>query len=275
MATTSPEQTAPVAPAIILVEPQLGENIGFVARAMLNCGLTELRLVAPRQGWPNEKARKVCAGADSVLDSACVFASARDAVGDLSYVLATTARPRDTAQDILDGGEAAGRLVATGMMGARSGILFGREATGLVNDDLVLADALIEIPLNPDFASLNLAQAVLIVAYEWFQASRQGGGRSRHPDGRRDGAGPQPRQLARKADFEAMLAHLETELDACGFLRVPEMRPVTVRNIRTMLTRAGMSDAEVRTFRGIIAGLARLGRARVEDDVPPAREDEK
>jgi tRNA/rRNA methyltransferase len=245
------------APAIVLVHPQLGENIGFAARAMLNCGLTELRLVKPRDGWPNPKALAAAAGADRVIEGARVFETLAEAVADVRFLLATTARPRDMAQRVYNGREGAATLHAAAARGETAAVMFGPEASGLTNDDLTLADGVIEIPLNPEFASLNLAQAVLVVAYEWFCARNAPGGRPR-PE-----AGPEvPR--APKEDVIRFFAHLEAELDASGFFRAPPMRPVTVRNIRNIFNRAGLSESEVRTLRGIVTSLARRGRGGEE-----------
>ena len=156
-------------PTIILVQPQMGENIGACARAMLNCGLTELRLVKPRDGWPNEKAQANASGADLVLDNARLFDTTADAVADLHVVYATTVRTRGMIQQFVTPRVAAEELRAQYAAGHKVGVLFGPERTGLVNDDLTLAEKLITVPLNPSFASLNLAQAVLLIGYEWFQ----------------------------------------------------------------------------------------------------------
>jgi tRNA/rRNA methyltransferase len=239
------------APAVVLVAPQLGENIGAAARAMLNFGLADLRLVAPRDGWPNEAARANASGADQVIDGAHVFETPADAVADLSLVLATTARPRDMTKDVLAPAEAAAALREASARGERAGLLFGRESTGLDNDALALADALVMAPCNPGFASLNLAMAVLLVAYEWFKAGA--GAPARGP------SSPRPR-AATKAELMGLFAQLEAELDACGFLRVAEKRPSVVRNLRNMFQRARLTEQEVRTLRGVITGLVEHGR---------------
>jgi len=240
------------APAVILIEPQLGENIGMAARAMLNCGLHDLRLVRPRHGWPNEHARSPAAGADVVLDQARVFETTEDAIQDLQLVYATTARPRGMTKDVLAPREAAVRLRAFQDGGGAAGVVFGREARGLNNDDVALADAIIAAPLNPGFQSLNLAQAVFAVAYEWFQAGDD------TPAARL--SMPKETRPANKQELHWLFEHLEEELDACGFLRVTEKRPVMVRNLRNILQRAGLTEQEVRTLRGVISGLA--GRDR-------------
>jgi len=233
-------------PAIILVEPQLAENIGATARAMLNCGLTDLRLVNPRPEWPSERARANASGADTVLDQATVFRSVGEAIADLQRVYATTARARDLTKVVMTPPQAVAELRAELARGERVGVLFGPERTGLLNDDVALADAVIAVPLNPAFSSLNLAQAVLIVAYEWFKAADATPPVSLHHN-----ASPP----ATKAHLTSFLGRLEAELDACGFLRNIEMRPAMVRNIRAMFARAELTDQEVRTLHGILTEL--------------------
>jgi tRNA/rRNA methyltransferase len=235
-----------IAPAIILVDPQLAENIGTTARAMLNCGLTDLRLVRPRQDWPHEKAVAAASGADSVLEGAKVFDSTAEAIADLRYVLAATARGRDMNKSVLTPRAAGKKTRAFSCNGEPSGVLFGRERSGLVNDDVALADAVLTVPLNPAYRSLNIAQAVLLFAYEWFQtgSNLKGERLVRH------GAKP-----ATKEELLGFFTHLEEELDVGGFLRPPEKRPAMMRNIRNMFQRAELMDHEVRTLRGIISAL--------------------
>ena len=163
------------APCVILVEPQLGANIGTAARAMANFGLTELRLVAPTNGWPNEHAIKAASGADIIIEQAKLYDTLEEAVADLSFVVATTARKRDMVKPVLTPETAAAQMQARLDQGEGTGILFGREKYGLTNDHVVLADALVIAPVNPDFASLNLAQAVLLIGYEWFKRQSDGG----------------------------------------------------------------------------------------------------
>jgi tRNA/rRNA methyltransferase len=234
-------------PAIVLVEPQLGENIGAAARAMLNCGLTDLRLVRPRDGWPNEKAVAASSGAAEVIEGARVFDRVEDAIADLDYVLATTARERDQVKRILAPRSAAEEMRARWAAGGRPGVMFGPERTGLVNDDVALADAALTVPLNPAFCSLNLAQAVLLVGYEWFQTGDLPPDRLVHMGQSR---------LAAKAELINLFERLEAELDAGGFYTNEDKRPIMVRNVRNLLHRAEMTDQEVRTFHGIIAALA-------------------
>jgi tRNA/rRNA methyltransferase len=233
-------------PVIILVEPQLAENIGAAARAMLNCGLATLRLVNPRPEWPSERARANSSGAERVLDSARVFRSVAEAVADLQRVYATSGRSRELVKQIMTPPQAAAEMRTEIGRGERIGVMFGPERTGLVNDDVVLADTVISVPLNPEFTSLNLGQAVLIVAYEWFKAADRTLPVTLH----HGGAPP-----ASKAHLLSFLTRLETELDACGFLRNPEMRPAMVRNIRAIFGRAELTDQEVRTLHGILTEL--------------------
>lgn len=246
------EEGGDVAPAIILVDPQMAENIGATARAMLNCGLTDLRLVRPRQGWPHEKAVAAASGADSVLESAKVFGTTAEAIADLRYVLAATARGRDMNKTILTPRAAGLKTHAFSQSGEACGVLFGRERSGLVNDDVALADAVLMASLNPAYRSLNIAQAVLLFAYEWFQAG------SDTEDERlvRHGAKP-----ATKKELLGFFTHLEQGLDKGGFLHPPEKRPAMVRNIRNMFQRAGLMDHEVRTLRGIISALTTVRKA--------------
>jgi len=241
-------------PAIVLVQPQLGENIGMAARAMLNTGLSDMRLVRPVHGWPNEHAIKPASGADVVLDGVRVFGSTKDALADLSHVYAATARDRDMTKPVMTPRAAAVEMRQAIAAGGRPGVLFGREAWGLNNDDVALANTLISVPLNPGFSSLNLAQAVLLVGYEWYQAG------DATPDV--DHRHPAATRPANKEELVGMFEHLESELDACGFLYPPEKRPTMIRNIRNMLGRAGLTEQEIRTLRGIISGLVRGPKRR-------------
>jgi tRNA/rRNA methyltransferase len=248
MATTGRRaQVTLDAPAILLIEPQLPENIGATARAMMNCGLTNLRLVRPREQWPNERAREVSSGAHEPIDKAQVYPSARAAMADLTRVYATSARHRQMIKTVMTPREAALEMRAVIAKGERVGVMFGPERAGLENDELSLADAVIRVPLNPEFTSLNLAQAVLLIGYEWYQA----------------GDATPPRELVvngtRPADKEELLNffdHLERELDASGFLRNAEKRPGMVRNIRNLFQRAGLTRQEIRTLHGIVKELS-------------------
>jgi tRNA/rRNA methyltransferase len=248
-------------PAIILVRPQLAENIGAAARAMLNCGLDDLRLVRPRCRWPHSKAVRAATGAAATVEKARVFDTIEAAIADLQHVFATCPRRRDMVKPVIDHRAAAGDLRAMVAVGERPGILFGPERTGLENEEMSLADTHVRIPLNPEFDSLNLAQAVLAVGLAWWDA----------------GSAPASRELplgrgtpASKGELTAFFARLEAELDACGFLRNPEMRPTMVNNLRSIFHRAGLLGHEVRTLHGVITGLTRRPHAPREDEVPPA-----
>jgi tRNA/rRNA methyltransferase len=234
-------------PTIVLVGPQLGENIGATARAMANFGLADLRLVTPREGWPNEKATAAASGADHVIDRVQVYDTLSDAVADLTYIYATTARQRDLAKQVVGPREAAREARARG--GAGVGILFGREKSGLANEEISLADAILTFPVDPGFASLNIAQAVLLVAYEWRLA-----GIADEAEGLPFAASIEP---ASRAELIGMFEHLERALDDAGFFRPPERKPHLSLAIRAMLSRAGLTEQEVRTLRGMIAALER------------------
>ena len=234
-------------PAIILVRPQLSENIGTAARAMLNNGLTDLRLVAPREDWLSDRAIAAASGADRVVMGAKVFATTQEAIADLHRVWATTARNRFMVKTVDTPKTAATSMVQIASEGQKFGVLFGPERTGLENDDVVLADTVVTVPLNPEYSSLNLAQCVLLVAYEWFQAL----GAQLPQDHMTKGAQPP----ATKEKLEHFFQHLEKELDECGFLRVAEKRPVMVRNIRNMFGRANLTGQEVQTLYGMVHEL--------------------
>ena len=240
--------TAAAAPVVILVRPQLGDNIGMAARAMLNCGLSSLRLVSPRDGWPNAKAQRAASGADVVLDKAKVFDAVGEAVADLERVVATTARNRELTQRIVTPRQAASEMRGWIGSGEKVGILFGPERTGLTNDDMVHADTALSIPLNPQFSSLNIAQAVLLVAYEWAAAGEDA------PAERMSEHATRP---ATKDELLNLFAHLERALDQSGFLRNKAMRPAMVHNLRAFLQRAAMTEQEVRSFHGVIKYLAK------------------
>ena len=236
------------APAVVLVRPQLGENIGAAARAMLNCGLADLRLVEPRDGWPNVKALGAASGADAVLSRARLCKTVEEGVADLTLVYATTARPREMVKPVLAPRAAAAALRDAARQGGRLGLLFGPEKAGLKNEELVLADAIVQIPLNPAFASLNLAQAVLILAYEW----RLAGAAPSLP------VLPEPTGSARPAtknEIVHFFEHLEGALDARDFFPTPEMRPRMVRNMRSMFERISLTRQDVQTLRGVVRAL--------------------
>jgi len=240
------------APVIILVGTQLGENIGGAARVMLNFGLSELRLVAPRDGWPSDVATAMAAGADKVLENAKLFATTAGAVGDLNRVVAATARRRGLEIPVLGTGQICGTIANWQTSGQKCGILFGPEKAGLVNDDVVLADAILSYPVDRDFPSLNLAQAIGVFAFLW--ASRN---RAPLPDSFNNKASVP----ARREDIVRMFEHLENELETSGFFHPPEKTGLMKRNIRAPLVRAGMTGQEVRTMRGLVKALAK-GRGR-------------
>jgi tRNA/rRNA methyltransferase len=259
-----PENAAPRPPAIILVEPQLGENIGQAARAMANFGLEELRLVAPRDGWPNEKARAGASGATTIIDSATVFSTIGDAIADLHFLGATTARIREMVKPVATPESAARDIAARSRDGQLCGILFGRERSGLENDEVALADTLIMAPVNPIFASLNLAQAVLIIGYEWRKLVAGASlGRGTKFDGpASEGLYLNKCNPATRAELLNFFDHIEQELSEAGFFKTDDKRDSMVRNIRNMFERASLTDQEVRTLRGMIVALSGLRRSR-------------
>jgi tRNA/rRNA methyltransferase len=259
MAETESHRSSKPAPVVILVNPQLGENIGTAARAMANFALDELRLVSPRDGWPSDKALSAAAGASWVIERAQVFPDCPAAVGDLHCVYATTARPRDMIKEVMAPEGAARDMACRIAAGQKVGVLFGRERWGLENDEVALADVIITAPVNPAFASLNIAQAVLLVGYEWYKqsATTLGMGTAQTPAITRPGlrmAGTRP---ATRAELMGLFGHLEAELDAVGFFKTPDMRPTMVRNLHNIFTRCGLTEQEVRSLRGVIAALSR------------------
>ena len=259
-------ENRPTVPAVILVRPQLAENIGMAARAMLNCGLTDLRLVRPSAPWPSARAIATAAGADALLERAKVLDRLEDAIADCHHVFATCPRPRDMVKGVLTARAAAVDLRTMVAKGERPGLLFGPERTGLENDEVALADTLVRFPLNPEFNSLNLAQAVLVMAYEWHQAA------DATPE-RIVAAGHA--QTATKRELIAFFERLEAELDACGFMRNAEMRPVMVRNLRNLFHRAGLMAHEVRTLHGVITGLTKRPHAPPEARALPPKGDKR
>ena len=248
MAGTDRTQTPTLGgPRVILVEPQLAENIGAAARAMLNCGLTELTLVNPREAWPHPKAEAMAAGATELLENAKLFDSVEDAIAGLNRVYATTARPRGMTVRVTTPRQAAAELRSAWRAGEALGLLFGPERSGLTNEHVALADTVISVPLNPAYQSLNLAQAVLIVGYEWF-ASDTG-----TPPEQLLVAGTRP---ATKAELVEFFGRLETALTDGGFFRARDLKPTIVRNLRAMLQRAHLTEQEVRTLHGVVSSLS-------------------
>ena len=241
-------------PIVVLVEPQLGQNIGTAARAMANFGLSRLRLVKPRDGWPDIQAVRAASGADAVLDGATLHDTLADAIADCSFVLATTARAHDQAKPVF-GPEAAARDIAPRIAaGERVAVVFGRERWGLENDEVGLADAIVTYPVNPAFASLNLAQAVLVIAYEYFKLA----------DGALPFAMPVRSPPAGKQQLFAFFADLEAELEKVEFFRPPEKRPTMSINLRNIFNRMQPTQQDVQTLHGVIMAIAegRKGPAR-------------
>jgi len=230
-------------PVFVLVRPQLGQNIGKAARAMLNFGLTEMRLVAPRDGWPNPSAGPAASGADVILERAEVFDTLADAVTDCAHVYATTVRKRGVTKPVLTP-EAASREVHAQV--GRSALVFGPERSGLETDDVAVARTILTVPINPEFGSLNLAQAVILVAYEWSKGQSL--------------ASPPATELeppAAQQELDGMIGQLETMLAGAGFFYPPDRTPTTKRTLRTMLTKPGWTAQEVRTMRGVLSALAK------------------
>jgi tRNA/rRNA methyltransferase len=278
------EQPAPV---VVLVETQLGENIGAAARAMANFGLRQLRLVKPRQSWPNERAVVMAAGADRILDNAVLYETLEEAVADCSFVLAMTARNHDQAKPVISADQAAAEMAPRVAAGETVALVFGRERNGLENHEVGMADRIVTLPVNPAFASLNLAQAVVIVAYEWFK--RTGAGSTRDEPSRRS-------PPAAKQQIEAFFTELEREREKVEFFRPPEKRGVMQVNLRNIFHRLEATKQDMRTLHGVIMALvngskgparggvldpsqaqglremiADLGTARAREDRTPAR----
>ena len=258
------ENAGPRPPAIILVEPQLGENIGQAARAMANFGLDELRLVAPRDGWPNEKAIAGASGAVAIIHNAAVFSTIGDAIADLHFLGATTARIREMVKPVTTPEAVARDIAGRSRQGQLCGIMFGRERSGLENDEVALADTLIMAPVNPVFASINLAQAVLIIGYEWRKLMAGSSlGRGTQFDGPASaGLYLNKCNPATRGELLNFFGHIEGELAEAGFFKTDEKRQGVIRNIRNMFERASLTDQEVRTLRGMIVALTGLRRSR-------------
>jgi tRNA/rRNA methyltransferase len=261
MAGTDSRKALPPGPSpcVILVNPQLGENIGTAARAMANFALSELRIVAPRDGWPNAKALAAASGADQVIAGAAVFDALGPAIADLHFVYATTARPRGMIKTVITPEMAGADMRARIGRGQRVGILFGRERWGLDNDEVALADVIVSAPVNPAFASLNIAQAVLLVGYEWYkvEAASIGQGTAELPAIAAPGLRAPDTRPATKDELDGFFRHLEEELDRAGFYKTPEKKPGMVRNMRNLFLRAELTEQEVRSLRGMVASLCR------------------
>ena len=249
-------------PIVVLVRPQMAQNIGTTARAMANGGLFHLRIVAPRDGWPQPNAYAAASGADAILDAAQVFPDIPSAIADCHRVLGTCPRPRHVIVPILDARAAAAELRAINARALRVAVLFGPERAGLESDDLAHCDTLVRYPLNPQHNSLNLAQAVMILAYEWWMQAEATPAREFQTNGTR---------VATKGDLEAFLTRLIAELDAAGFLHNPPKRPGMIRNLRHWFERGEVTEQELRTLHGVVTELSRgrMVHGRFAGDVPP------
>jgi tRNA/rRNA methyltransferase len=234
-------------PVIVLVHPQLGQNIGKAARAMLNFGLTDMRLVKPRDGWPNPEAGPAASGADAVLEQAQVFDTVEEAIADCNQVFASTVRRRDLVMPVVGPEEMADRIAGSA---EKSAILFGRERSGLETEEVALANAIVTVPINPEFGSLNLAQAVILLTYEWSKRSEL--------------AQPTVKALepaAPHGEVEGLIDQLNRELEVKGYFHPPSRTQATKNTLRTIFTKTGWSSREVKAVRGIIRAL--VGPARV------------
>jgi tRNA/rRNA methyltransferase len=234
-------------PVVVLVEPQLGENIGMAARAMGNFALTQLRIVNPRDGWPNVSAQRAAAGADHILDHAELFDTVEQAVADLDLLFATTARAHDQAKPVVPPQAAAREIVDHIASGGKAGILFGRERYGLQNDEVARANRIVTFPVNPGFASLNLAQAVLLMGYEWFKLSTEGA---------LPFAMPERSERASQHQMQAFFENLVRELDKVEFLRPAEKRDTMLVNLRNIFTRMEPTKQDMHTLHGVVMAIA-------------------
>jgi tRNA/rRNA methyltransferase len=234
-------------PAIILVEPQLGENIGMAARAMGNFALSRLRIVNPRDGWPNVAAQRAAAGADQILERAELFPTVEQAVADLDLLFATTARAHDQAKPVMGPQAAAQEIAAHVVGGAKAGILFGRERWGLTNDEVARANRIVTFPVNPGFASLNLAQAVLLMGYEWFKHAT---------GGELPFAMPERSERASQHQMDAFFDNLVRELDRVEFLRPAEKRGTMLVNLRNIFSRMEPTKQDMHTLHGVVMAIA-------------------
>ncbi|WP_371153349.1 RNA methyltransferase [Jannaschia sp. 2305UL9-9] len=235
-------------PAFVLVRPQMGENIGAAARSMLNFGLEHMRVVAPRDGWPNERAVALASGAGRLLDSAKLTADVPEALSDCTYVFATTARDRDLTKPVFTPEAAMAEAHARGARGEKVAVLFGPERAGLENDDIVRANAIVSVPTNPDFASLNLAQCVLLMGYEWRRAATGASGSEMEMAGT---------DWVTHAEMDALVAHYEQRLEAAGFF-FPESKAASMRRtLRNMWSRMPLTRADAQIFHGILRQMVR------------------
>lgn len=255
------------APVAVLVNPQLGENIGTAARAMANFGLHEMRIVEPRDGWPNEKALTSSSGAHWIIESATIHDTLADALKDVNYVYATTARPRGMIKEVITPEQAGHDMRARVARGEKVALLFGRERFGLSNDEVSMADVIVTAPVNPAFASINIAQAVLLMGYEWFKEQAETLGQQTPELPALEGPGLQTpdTRLATKEELFGFFDHLERELDIAGFFKTEDKKPGMLRNIRNLFARAELTEQEVRSLRGIVSSLTRAHEKRKEE----------
>lgn len=259
-------QTLGPAPIVVLVNPQLGENIGTAARAMANFGLHELRLVEPRDGWPNEKALTASSGANWIIEAASVHDTLPEALKDVNYVYATTARPRGMIKEVITPEQAGDDMRLRIGRNEKVALLFGRERWGLSNDEVSMADIIVTAPVNPAFASINIAQAVLLMGYEWYKEQAETLGQQTPELAALEGPGLQTpdTRLATKEELYGFFDHLERELDAAGFFKTDDKKPGMLRNIRNLYARAALTEQEVRSLRGMVASLTRAHERRKE-----------
>ena len=239
-------------PVIILTHTQLSHNIGSTARAMLNFGLTELRLISPILGdkWYDKNAVSMAAGADVILDNAKVFETIEEAIADIHFLISTTDRRRDMIKPVGNPKNGIEKIMGFALNDIKTGIIFGCEKSGLTNEQISHSDMVVEIPVNKDFSSLNLSQAVLVMAYEWFQNLHDSCNQKIELNITPDTA------PAKRKDFDSLITHLERELDESGFFTSPEKKPTTLRKIRNLLVRAQSTEQEIKTLHGIINSLA-------------------
>ena len=260
----SRNQVLSPAPVVVLVNPQLGENIGTAARAMANFGLHELRIVDPRDGWPNEKALTSASGANWIIEGATIHESLAAALNDITYAYATTARPRGMTKEVMTPEQAGHDMRRRMGQGGRLALIFGRERWGLNNDEVSLADVIVTAPVNPAFASINIAQAVLLMGYEWYRHEAQSLGQQTPELPALEGPGLQTPDTrpATKEELYGFIDHLERELDIAGFFKTADKKPGMLRNIRNIYARAQLTEQEVRSLRGMVASLTRAHERR-------------
>lgn len=235
-----------VQPSVILVNPQLGENIGAAARVMHNFGLKDLRLIAPRDSWPNTKAEEMACNARHLIDTAALYGTVEASLQGIDYLVAATARPRDMVKPVLSPRKAVSILAEHTAAGRRCAMMFGPERSGLANSDVILADAIVSIPVNPEYPSLNLAQSIAVLCYEWFVAAENGSGAK---------VSLAKEVPASKVEIQGFFSHLERLLDEAEFFKVPEKKERMLHNIKNLFIRAAMNEQDVRTLRGILTAL--------------------